>query len=45
VFITSLNAVSIGFARNEDWFYILVTLAFCVASSSLAAIVISPLGG
>lgn len=43
-FILFLNAVSIGYARGENWFYALVTLAFYVASSWLAVIIISPFG-
>ena len=43
-FILFLNAVSIGYARGQNWFYALVTLAFYVASSWLAVVVISPFG-
>jgi hypothetical protein len=43
-FIIFLNAVSIGYARGQNWFYALVTLAFYVASSWLAVIIISPFG-
>jgi hypothetical protein len=41
-FILFLNAVSIGFARGENWFYALITLAFYVASSWLVVVIISP---
>ena len=43
-FILYLNAVSIGIARGENWLYALIALAFYVASSWLATIVISPFG-